>query len=127
MLGLAYSVIAPFIMPLCMLFFMLAFVVYCWLFTHVYTPAFDCHGGCWYEMFDTVMLGLFLSILSLAGLASAFVGFDSHEFSILLLLSCLVIASYAYFYKTYYVSSKFTSLEDACDFDLNCDAEVLAS
>lgn len=56
-LGLTYSVIAPSIMPVCTLFFCFAFLVYCWLFSFVYTPEFDALGACWYELYETTILG----------------------------------------------------------------------
>jgi len=123
-LGLTYSVIAPAIMPICLVFFALAFVVYCWLFSYVYTPEFDCAGNCWYELERHAMLGLLLGTLSLAALASAFVGFDSIAFHALLVLSALVIAASVYFHRTFAVPSRYISLEDACWVDRSCDESM---
>jgi len=119
-LAQTYSVIAPSIMPMCMLFFILSYLVYCWLFTYVYTPEFDCFGRFWYELFNSLMWGLVLSSLSLAALASAFVGFDTVEFYALVILAGLVSASYIHFHKVYIVPSRHLSLEDACAVDRLC-------
>lgn len=122
LLGLTYCVIAPAIMPVCMVFFALSFVVYLWLFSFVYTPEFDCGGGCWYELFNNVMIGLLLGTLSLAGLASAFVAFHSVEFYSLLVLSAVVVAFHYYYHCYFAIPSRWLSLEDASTLDRKCEA-----
>jgi len=124
-LGLTYSVIAPSIMPVCMLFFAFAFLVYCWLFSFVYTPEFDALGACWYELYETTILGLLLGTLSLAALASAFKGFHSAEFNVLLLLCAGIVGAYVYMHYAFALPSRYISLEDACRVDRACDPVVM--
>jgi len=126
-LALTYSVIAPILMPVCLVYFALAFLVYGWLFLYVYTPEFDCLGACWYKLFDGAMTGLFFGSLSLAALASAFEGFRSVEFSALLVLSMLVVLAHFYYHYHFAVPSEFISLEDACELDMKCDEEEVAA
>mmetsp|Transcript_94675 Transcript_94675/g.287636 ORF Transcript_94675/g.287636 Transcript_94675/m.287636 type:complete len:488 (-) Transcript_94675:339-1802(-) len=122
-LGLTYSVIAPALMPVCAVFFALAALVYNWLFLYVYTPEFDCTGKCWYELCNGAMLGLVLGTLSLAALASAFVGFGSGEFNALLALALLVLLVYSRLHYQYAVPSKFMSFADACKLDRMCEKD----
>merc|ERR1712050_655753 len=68
-IGLTYSFIAPAILPACAIYFGLAALVYRWLFTYVYTPEFDSEGAFWYDLFNSVLLGLLLGTLSLVALA----------------------------------------------------------
>jgi len=116
-LGLTYSVIAPAIMPICACFFGLAFLVYCWLFSFVYTPEFDAMGACFEVLLQNAMQGLLLSTLCLAGMSSAFVGFDAVGFQALLLLSGLVILATIYFERVFARPARFMSLEDAQSVD----------
>jgi len=125
-LGLTYSVIAPAIMPICMAFFAMAFLVYCWLFSFVYTPEFDCVGECWEVLAGAAMLGLQLGSLSLAALASAFVGFDSWEFYALVALCGLVVGASVYFKRAFAEPSRYMPLEDAVALDRDSDAALLA-
>lgn len=126
-LGLTYSVIAPAIMPICTVYFALAFVVYCWLFSFVYTPEFDCLGACFEVMMTSAMQGLLLGTLSLAALASAFVGFHSVAFYSLMVLSALVLFVIFYYGRIFAVPSRYTSLEDACLADKLCEDRLLGS
>jgi len=116
-LGLTYSVIAPGLSLVCVIFFAMAYLVYCWLFLYVYTPHFDCAGVCWYELFDGAMMGLVLGTLSLAALASAFEGFDSPEFVALLVLAGMVLIAYSMLCRRYGKPSRFLSFADACKLD----------
>jgi len=68
-IGLTYSFIAPAILPACVLYFGLAVLIYRWLFTYVYEPEFDSGGTFWYDLFNSVLLGLLLGTLALVALA----------------------------------------------------------
>jgi len=68
-IGLTYSFIAPAILPVCALYFGFATVVYQWLFGYVYEPEFDGRGAFWYDLFNSVLLGLLLGSLALVALA----------------------------------------------------------
>ncbi|CAK0810132.1 unnamed protein product [Prorocentrum cordatum] len=65
-----YSVIAPWIMPLCAVYFAVASAVYRWLFKNVYAPEFDGAGQCWIGLFNTAMVGLFAGSLTLCGIVA---------------------------------------------------------
>jgi len=71
-IGLTYSFIAPAILPACTLYFGVGSLVYRWLFTYVYEPEFDGRGALWYDLFNSVVLGLLLGTLSLLALALVF-------------------------------------------------------
>mmetsp|Transcript_5778 Transcript_5778/g.17045 ORF Transcript_5778/g.17045 Transcript_5778/m.17045 type:complete len:870 (+) Transcript_5778:135-2744(+) len=125
-LGLTYSVIAPALMPICGAFFGVAFLIYGWLFQNVYTAQFDCAGQCWYELFDGSMVGLVLGTLSLAAVASAFVGFHSGEFVALLVLAVLIVLLYSVMHRHFAVPSRFLSFADACKLDRHCEGLGIA-
>jgi len=71
-IGLTYSFIAPAILPACAIYFALAAACYRWLFAHVYAPEFDSSGAFWYDLFNSVLLGLLMGTLSLVGLAKKY-------------------------------------------------------
>jgi len=85
-LGLTYAVVAPVILPVCAMYFVLADCGYRWLFRNVYTQQFDCGGAFWYQLFDGTMIGMHLSSLALLGLVSAITGPDSWQAILLMLL-----------------------------------------
>lgn len=71
--------------------------------------------------------GLLLGTLSLAALASAFKGFNSAEFNLILVLCVAIVGAYVYMHYTFAVPSKYISLEDACSVDRSCDAARVSS
>lgn len=123
LLALMYSCVAPAIMPVCMLFFALASLIYRWLFLYVYEPEYDCNGTIWYELFRGSLMGLLLGNLALASMAPRYV---SIEFFLLLLLACLVVFMQWLFFVYFAVPSNYLSLEDARQIDKACDAAILS-
>eukprot|EP00928_Gymnodinium_smaydae_P027330 TRINITY_DN21174_c0_g5_i1.p1 TRINITY_DN21174_c0_g5~~TRINITY_DN21174_c0_g5_i1.p1 ORF type:complete len:866 (-),score=193.71 TRINITY_DN21174_c0_g5_i1:389-2866(-) len=93
-LALMYCLIAPLIMPLCVVFFALATAVYRWLFLNVYSEEFDCSGDFWYDLFDGAMIGLILAQLSLSGIAALYTSTSSYEVGALLVLLLLTVWSW---------------------------------
>lgn len=73
-IGSMYCVIAPVIMPACLIYFGLAFGIYKWLFTHVYETEFDCAGEMWYSVFNGLIIGMMFGMLSVCGIASIYAG-----------------------------------------------------
>lgn len=71
-IGLTYAFLAPAIMPACAVYFGFAIPVYRWLFAYVYEPEFDGEGAIWYDLFNSVLLGLLLGTLSLLALAKLY-------------------------------------------------------
>jgi len=116
-LGLTYSVLAPVIMPVCMLYFALAFLVYCWLFRFAYTPEFDAGGVYWHELFNGAVIGLLFGTLSLAGMVGSYSRWYSGQFLALLALAALVSLLFGIFLFEFASPSRFFSLEDACAAD----------
>mmetsp|Transcript_13202 Transcript_13202/g.41664 ORF Transcript_13202/g.41664 Transcript_13202/m.41664 type:complete len:765 (-) Transcript_13202:9-2303(-) len=123
-LGLMYSLIAPLILPACMVYFGLATLVYRWKFLNVYTPQFSCAGAFWYDLFDGVMIGLFLGLLSQVGLATLYVGAKTPEFYAMGLLPWLALA-FTFYCKTRLAPlSKSMPYQDAVRIDRENSAEV---
>jgi len=116
-LTLTYSVIAPALMPICLLFFALCFVVYGWLFLSVWTPESDCQGKCWFELFNTTMLGLILGTLSFTALAGTR---SDGAFYALLVLCFIELCAWRGYNKYFAIPAHFTSLEDASTLDKRC-------
>lgn len=125
-LGLTYSVIAPVIMPVCMLYFALAFLVYCWLFRYAYTPEFNAGGACWHELFNGAVIGLLFGTLSLAGIVGSYTEWYSGQFLALLALAALVLLLFGIFIFHFGAPSRFFSMEDACAAD-EISGESIAS
>eukprot|EP00449_Zooxanthella_nutricula_P041113 CAMPEP_0198593030 /NCGR_PEP_ID=MMETSP1462-20131121/138886_1 /TAXON_ID=1333877 /ORGANISM="Brandtodinium nutriculum, Strain RCC3387" /LENGTH=175 /DNA_ID=CAMNT_0044324627 /DNA_START=306 /DNA_END=830 /DNA_ORIENTATION=+ len=79
-IGLTYSITSPLIMPLCLLYFCMAYVVYCWLFRYAYTPEFDGGGAYFRELYYGCVIGLVFGTLSLAALVGSTLGWATYEF-----------------------------------------------
>jgi len=116
-LGLTYSVIAPVILPVCMVYFAFAFLVYSWLFRFVYKPEFDCAGAFWHELFTGAVVGLLFGTLSLASLVGSSAGWDSNSFIALLVLAAIILIFFGCIHHYFVDSSRFVSLEDASEAD----------
>lgn len=114
-IGLTYSFIAPAILPACALYFGLASIVYRWLFANVYEPEFDGGGVIWYDLFNSVLLGLLLGALSLLGLAAAYASYG--QFMVLLPLPFVVGTLGWYCWYRIGFQSKHVSLGDAVQVD----------
>lgn len=114
-IGLTYSFIAPAILPACALYFGLASLVYRWLFANVYEPEFDGGGVIWFDLFNSVLLGLLLGTLSLLGLALAYA--DSAQFLALVPLPLLVGMLGCHCWYSIGFQSKHVALEDAVHVD----------
>jgi hypothetical protein len=69
-----YCLVAPIIMPICMVYFALAYGVYKWLFMNVYQSEFDSGGEMWSCVFLELMVGMFFSVLSLVGFTIIYTG-----------------------------------------------------
>ena len=110
-IGITYSFIAPAILPACAVYFAAATLSYRWLFVHVYDTEFDGSGVFWYDLFNCVLLGLFLSTLSLIGLAILYGSYTQlvFLFPLPLLVGYLALRCWGRMgWK-----SRWTSLEDA--------------
>ncbi|CAK0863199.1 unnamed protein product, partial [Prorocentrum cordatum] len=117
-LSLLYSVIAPALMPACMLFFAVAFLIYTWLCLSVWSMDFDCQGNCWFEIFHTTMMGLVLGTVSFTALA--FGAGEHGEFSALIVLCVLEVFAWYGIRKHFALPAHFMSLEDASALDEKC-------
>jgi len=122
-LGMTYSVLAPAVMPICAVYFGFAFLTYCWLFQHVYTPEYDGGGACWEHLFNASMAGLLIGTLTLAALFYDLP--DSNYFYALLVLSVLIVGTHAYYLHHFASPSRYLSLEQASKVDQRCDVSVL--
>ncbi|CAE7036136.1 pde-4 [Symbiodinium natans] len=89
-LALMYCVVAPLMMPACLIYFGLAFVVYKWLFVHVYSKQFDLMGELWYSTFWGLIVGVAFGVISLAGLAAVYRGPRCPEFFALWTLAFII-------------------------------------
>lgn len=123
-LGLMYSLVAPAILPACMIYFGLATLVYRWKFMNVYTPQFSCAGGFWYELFSGVMIGLFLGLLSLVGLAVLYAGARTPEFWAIALLPLFASSFFVYCNTRLAPLSMAMPYQDAVQIDRECAATV---
>eukprot|EP00928_Gymnodinium_smaydae_P027161 TRINITY_DN21089_c0_g1_i1.p1 TRINITY_DN21089_c0_g1~~TRINITY_DN21089_c0_g1_i1.p1 ORF type:complete len:766 (+),score=143.82 TRINITY_DN21089_c0_g1_i1:59-2356(+) len=119
-LALTYCVIAPALMPVCMVYFGLASLVYRWLFLNVYSQENDCAGAMWYDLFYGATTGLILGNLSLASLAGIYQGPQSYEFFLMLFLSSLVFAFLMYCRRYLDGPSRRMTWEDAVNVDRDC-------
>eukprot|EP00930_Biecheleria_cincta_P039024 TRINITY_DN26835_c0_g1_i1.p1 TRINITY_DN26835_c0_g1~~TRINITY_DN26835_c0_g1_i1.p1 ORF type:complete len:814 (+),score=94.06 TRINITY_DN26835_c0_g1_i1:68-2443(+) len=79
-LGLMYSVVAPIIMPVCIVYFGLASVVFKWLFVHVYSSEFDLEGRAWFVAFRGLIVGSLFGNIALCGLAVVNCGANTPQF-----------------------------------------------
>ncbi|CAK0899482.1 unnamed protein product [Prorocentrum cordatum] len=83
---------APLVLPVCALYFGLSSVMYRWLFRHVYSQEFDCHGGWWRQMFNGSMFGLLGGSLALCGIFGLNTAATSRQFYVMWGLPLMVIA-----------------------------------
>lgn len=112
-LGLTYAVINPFALPVCVMYFSLASIVYRWLFNCAYTSEFDGSGRLWYNLSSAAMLGLFIGTLALWGLASSFCGVGSGQSYFAGFLPLIVALFYFYCKTALLKPSEEVSLEEA--------------
>jgi len=75
MIGLTYALIFPLILPACALYFAVALVFYRWLFDNVYLHDWDGGGEYWNDLFNSLMLGLFLGVCSFSAIGIFYVRF----------------------------------------------------
>mmetsp|Transcript_24261 Transcript_24261/g.68829 ORF Transcript_24261/g.68829 Transcript_24261/m.68829 type:complete len:1095 (-) Transcript_24261:91-3375(-) len=123
-LGMTYCIIAPMVSFACMAYFALTTLVYSWLFLYVYTPEYDCHGKMWPQLFKGTLVGLLVGVLSLAGVASAYVGPTSGCFAGCFCLASLIMWLFPFFEVLYARPSNFIPLEVAREIDNVCAGNV---
>lgn len=123
-LGMTYCIIAPMVSFACMAYFALTTLVYSWLFLYVYTPEYDCHGKMWPQLFTGTLVGLLVGVLSLAGVASAYVGPTSGCFGGCFCLASLIMWLFPFFEVLYARPSNFIPLEVAREIDNVCAGNV---
>jgi len=123
-IGLTYSFIAPAILPACVLYFGLATVVYRWLFGYVYELEFDSRGAFWYDLFNSVLLGLLIGTLALVALAC--VRASAMQVAFLTPLPVLVAWLGRWCWLHFGEASKRVALSDAVATDSECCLEDLS-
>mmetsp|Transcript_92991 Transcript_92991/g.277576 ORF Transcript_92991/g.277576 Transcript_92991/m.277576 type:complete len:773 (-) Transcript_92991:115-2433(-) len=126
-LGLMYSLVAPAILPACTVYFGLATLVYRWKFLNVYTPQFSCAGSFWAELFTGVMIGLFLGLLSLVGLAAIYAGTRTPEFYAIAVLPACAFLFHIYCKVRLAPLSVAMPYQDAVRIDRESAAQVCAA
>lgn len=122
-IGLTYSFIAPAILPACALYFVFATLAYRWLFNFVYDEEFDSNGAFWYDLFNSMFIGMLLNTLSLLGLGALY----GSSLQVLFLTPLPFVVLY-FGLRSWRAGwkSQWTSLEDAVDaVDAEQDAAVL--
>ena len=70
MIMVTYACIAPLLMPLCALFFVVAYLMYKYQLLYVYINDYQSGGDMWYAVFNRSLISLFFASLTLLGYLS---------------------------------------------------------
>ncbi|XP_020571249.1 calcium permeable stress-gated cation channel 1-like [Phalaenopsis equestris] len=84
LLGLAYAVVTPFLLPYIIIFFGLAYIVYRHQVINVYNQEYESAGAFWPDVHDRIISALIISQVLLFGLLSTKEAADSTPFLIAL-------------------------------------------
>jgi len=126
-LGSMYCVVAPLLMPACLIYFSLAWLIYKWLFVHVYEIEYDLKGELWYPIFDGLCVGMLFGMLSVCGMASVTVLKSNGSFYVIWAMWLIPIALILFrrdCHKKFGVMSRFMPLEDAVSLDRGGQVKV---
>jgi len=123
-IGLTYSLIAPAILPACLLYFTVAGMAYRWLFAVAYEQEFDGCGAIWYDLFNGVMIGMFFGTLALIGGISVRLEATTVQILCTLPLPCALGFFYNFCYNRLDGALRHLSLEDAVAMDASVFTEV---
>lgn len=125
LIGTMYCVVAPIIMPVCLIYFGLATVTYRWLFLNVYEPEFDAGGDFWYALFTGVMIGMILGLLTFVGVVALLgVSDSSFEWFFAFIPPVMVLLCLINWNISYKQLSRTMTYEDAVGVDRDVGAEV---
>merc|ERR1719162_1257670 len=101
----------------CLIYFSLAFLIYKWLFVHVYEDEFDCAGELWPPVFGGLVAGMFFGILSVCGLASVYADTDVAGIWVMWFLPFGLLYFYYDCVNTFGEMSRVMPFQDAVDID----------
>eukprot|EP00439_Symbiodinium_sp_Y106_P059974 s233_g8.t2 len=125
-LALMYCVVAPLMMPACLIYFGVAFMVYKWLFVQVYTKELDLMGELWYSTFWGLIVGLAFGVISLAGLAAVYRGARCPEFWALWTLAFIIAAFAQNCETTFKKQSQVLSFQAAVTANASAEAQSMS-
>jgi hypothetical protein len=122
---LVYAVLSPLIMCFGALFFFAAGFVYRYIFLYVHVPAFESGGRFWFKVFDSTLVGLLFSTLTVIGYMTLKQGLKESPW---LLPLPLVVAAFYYHCDAHYRRPCLhLALDRAAELDAAFEAEASES
>jgi len=117
MILVTYSCLAPFISPLCVVFFGYAYLMYKYQLLYVYINSYQAGGYMWYAVFDRTMLALFCGVLTLLCYLAIRQTYVSGPFYAILPLPLIVLYFWKYCNKVFRGPANQLSVEKAIELD----------
>ncbi|CAM9281248.1 unnamed protein product, partial [Ectocarpus fasciculatus] len=117
MILVTYSTIAPFLMPICTLFFGFCYMMYKYQLLYVFINEYQSGGFMWYAVFNRSMVALLCGVLTIVGYLGLRKTYYSGPFYVTIPLPFIIVFFWHKCNKKYNKPSKALSLEKAVELD----------
>ena len=117
MIMVTYAIIAPLLMPFCLVFFLFAYLMYKYQLLYVYITDYQSGGYMWYAVFDRSMICLIMAVLTLIGYYIIRLTYNTGALYSLVPLPFLLVYFWRFCDDRFKQRSLQLSLESAVDLD----------